>query len=214
MEPELLLSVLDTLQTHMNAGFEAAKIRIRENGIGGVVHQTDTAAQPETAAKWNPAALDVPLPAGDFRELEHRSGITYRWPDDNVDKYTDFVVYEGAGGFAPVRLALGRKSNGERVGFVLGPDDRWMRGITYFQRADDFDTSTELLSYIRGGGKNGKAGFGSSDALPTVYSTFQTQPLRQRITGAWNRLGVVVKESNVTSMLGHTFAQGLLRRII
>jgi hypothetical protein len=217
MEPEQMLRVLDVMQTHINNGFEEAMAYIR-TGLSDPAEATEGLAAPTRptadVSGWSPEALDAPLPTGGFREVDQLSDVSYRWPDGNIDDYTQFVVYEGEAGFAPGRYALGYKPNGEMIGFVLQPDARSKRGLTYFQRADDFVTSNELISYIRGGGATGRAGFEPGDPVPAAYEGFVTQPLGDRVFGKWNRLAVVAAADDTETMLRHTVAQAHLRGIL
>jgi hypothetical protein len=220
MKPEQLLHVLEALQRRINDGFEEAKAMIGGEARGiDVIETSDTRAVdgdvpvPTDAKSWNPSALDTPLPSGAFDELNRLSGVRYDWPDGNIDIYDDFVVYRATGGLAAERYALGHKSSGEKIGFSLGPQGEVRRGITYFQLTDDHTTSDELISYIRGGGKTGKGGFGPADTLPRAYESFKTEPLVDRIFGKWNRLGVVAKSDDTSTMLAHTALQARLRRM-
>jgi hypothetical protein len=67
-----------------------------------------------------PSSLDHTAPTGDWEEFGRSTNETYKWPDGNVDRYTEFVSYRGTGGFTGVTLALGYLNNGDAVGFVLG----------------------------------------------------------------------------------------------
>jgi hypothetical protein len=70
-----------------------------------------------------------------------------------------------------------------------------------------------VISFIRGGGETGKGGFGPGDALPKAYESFKTEPLADRVFGKWDRLGVVAKSDDTTTMLAHTALQARLRGI-
>lgn len=148
---------------------------------------------------------------GEWEEIGRENGVTYVWPDGNVDDYMDFVSYQGKGGYAGLSLALGYLKNGDVVGFVLGAGGGSKRGITYFFPTDDFDQSREKVSMIRGGGPRGRSGFAPSEALPNSYRHFTTDVLRDRRTGKWNVQGVVAKEDDYATMLGHTALQARLR---
>lgn len=216
MQDELLLEAFERLRAHVNRGFEEAEALIRARMNAKVESEPEKRRSGMSAAStWNPTALDMPLPEGSFRENDPpRSGVTFRWPDNNVDHYREFQVYEGTGGFAPQKFAIGRKADGECAGFALGPDGKAMRGITSFQVAEDFATTQELVSFIRGGGSSGKAGFEESADLPKAYEAFRTQPLGERLSHGWNRQAVVVRRSDTDAMLRHTFAQARLRGIL
>ena len=78
------------------------------------------------------------------------------------------------------------------VGFVLGSGRGSRRPLTVFFAADDFDTTGERLSMIRGkGGGNSRKGYAPGEELPPAYSEFRTEVLRDRINGKWNVQAVV-----------------------
>jgi hypothetical protein len=138
-------------------------------------------------------------------------GVTYKWPDGNVDEYDRFVTYRGTSDEGLFTLALGYLANGDVVGFVLGVGGGSERGITYFFPADDFETTQEKVSMIRGGGQTGRSGFEPGEALPRAYDGFKTDVLRDRVAGKWSRQAVVAKEDDFETMLNHTAIQARLR---
>jgi hypothetical protein len=166
------------------------------------------AAGPEASESWS---LDDTVPTGDWEELGRSTNETYKWPDGNVDRYTEFVSYPGTGGFTGMTLALGYLNNGDPVGFVRGTRGGSKRGITYFFPADDFERTNEKVSMIRGGGPKGRSGFAPHEPLPKTYSGFNTDVLRDRKAGKWNVQAVVAKADDYKSMLGHTTLQAKLR---
>lgn len=145
---------------------------------------------------------------------EEHKGITYMWPDGNLDEYDPFVLYRGLGDYDGMILALGYKPNGEVIGFVIFGNVGAKRGITYWVLADDFDESNEKLAMIRGGGTTGRAGFGPADSLPKAYDGFKTDMLRDRVAGKWNVRAVVAKADDHETMLGHTALQARLRKLV
>jgi hypothetical protein len=153
---------------------------------------------------------DKALSAG-WEEVSRESGVTYKWPDGNVDNYTDFVTYHGTGGFTGMTLALGYLNRGDVVGFVLGASGGSKRGITYFFPTDDFDETNEKVSMIRGGGERGRGGFGPRDSLPGAYDGFKIEMLRDRRKGKWNVQAVVAAADDHETMLSHTAIQAKLR---
>lgn len=69
--------------------------------------------------------------------------------------------------------------------------------------ADDFDSTGELVSVIRGRGGTGQM-YGPGDALPAVYSDRFTTPLyseRVKHPGVWNKQVVVAHEGDFATML-------------
>lgn len=203
MTNEQTIQILDVLQRKTNEIFEELRVQL-----------TDGTPKPETGhstggrSHWT---LDSRAPRGGWREVESVEGQSYRWPDGNVDNYTDFRVYEGSGDFEGMSLALGRNENGEWVGFVLEGGLSSKRGIVYFQLADDFAESGELVSMIRGGGENGRGGFAPGDPTPPAYADFRIDSLKERKAGKWNVQAVVAASDDAETMLNHTAIQARLR---
>jgi hypothetical protein len=151
---------------------------------------------------------------GSWEEVEELKGVTYTWPDSNIDTYDPFVIYRGLGDYDGMTLALGYKPNGEVIGFVVFGNAASKRGITYWVLADDFDESNEKLSMIRGGGATARAGFNTSDSLPKAYNGFETEMLRDRVAGKWNVQAVVADANDHETMLAHTALQARLRKLM
>jgi hypothetical protein len=172
---------------------------------------TDSARSRESTLRTEdaPWRLDVKPIFGDWTEVGRDSDQTYRWPDGNVDVYSDFVRFAGEGGFKGINTAIGYKDNGEVIGFILGGNDK--RGLVFFQQADDFEQSGQLLSMVRGGGDSGKAGFSPDGPEPPAYANLQLENLRDRIEGKWNVLAVVAKPEDTDAILTHTALQARLR---
>lgn len=149
--------------------------------------------------------------------IDRRDGESQRWPDGNVDTYSEFGVYEGDGVFRGVRLALGRVSTPgkehEVVGFTLGAQSK--RPLTVFFPADDYDSTSELLSLIRGK-DGGRGGFGPTDRLPLEYAGFSIDILGRRIQKKFNLKAVVVIDTHdgLNEMLNHTAIQAKTRGLI
>jgi hypothetical protein len=158
--------------------------------------------------------LERPAPDAAFEVMDELEDEFYRWPDGNVDRYEEYVRYRGTGAFAGGQFALGHLSNGDVVGFVLGPGGGSKRGLTYFFAADDFHRSNERVSMIRGGGPHGRAGFSPLEPRPEAYAAFKLQPLRERKAGKWNVQAVVVDAEDTQAMLLHTALQARLRGLV
>jgi hypothetical protein len=196
--------------------FEELIRELRDNrngpdGVGAHEELTQAERRPDSnnvSAEWS---LGDTTLSGSWEEIGREEGISYHWPDGNVDDYAEFVSYRGTGGYAGLTLALGYLDHGDVVGFVLGAGAGAKRGITYFFPADDFQETREKISMIRGGGPRGRSGFAPGEALPHGYSGFKTDVLRDRRTGKWNVQGVVAKENDFATMLGHTALQARLR---
>lgn len=184
---------------------------IAELGAPEPEHSEDgdpTASESKDPSVWS--LPDAPMKGG-FEEVGRSSGESYRWGDGNVDHYPDFVRFRGTGDYAGMNLGLGYKDNGEVVGFLLGAGGGLNRGITYFFLADDFATSDEKVSMIRGAGPRGRSGFGPTDAEPPAYAGFQLDTLAARVGGKFNRLAVVASADDEETMLSHTAIQAKLR---
>lgn len=153
------------------------------------------------------------MPQGSWAEIRREAGVSYRWPDGNVDEYTDFVTYRGGGDFAGLTLALGYLAAGDVAGFVKIAGGETKRGITWFFPADDFASTGERVSMIRGGGPRGRSGFRPGDALPTAYQRLRTAVRRERKAGKWNVLAVVAGPDDRDTMLLHTPLQARLRGV-
>jgi hypothetical protein len=179
-----------------------------------LVVETERRAAMQQNGPTEPWSLGNTTLSGDWEEVGREGGVTYRWPDGNVDTYADFVSYRGSGGYVGLNLALGYVKNGDVCGFVVGPGGGAKRGITYFIPADDFAQTREKVSLIRGGGPRGRSGFAPGEALPKGYDGFKVDVLRERKAGKWNVQAVVVRENDHATMLGHTALQAHLRGLV
>lgn len=159
------------------------------------------------------AMLDLKPLVGGWRETETLTGQTYRWPDGNIDEYSRLVRFSGSGDFEGMNLGLGYKVGGDTIGFVFSSDGKSKRGIVYFQAADDFDETAEVVSMIRGNGLTGRRGFSPEEPRPPAYADFKLESLKDRVSGPgkWNVLAVVAKVSDTDTMLDHTALQARLR---
>lgn len=170
---------------------------------------------PEQAAPRNTGGSDWVLPDQPLRGTWTETGRTqneqYRWPDGVVEQYADVVRFRGAGDFAGMELALGYNRNGGVAGLVQNQDGALVRAPTYFFPADDAATTHEKVSMIKGGGARGRSGFGPNDPIPSVYSEFKTDMLRNRIATKWNRLAIVAYGDDHDTMLTHTAIQAKAR---
>jgi hypothetical protein len=106
-------------------------------------------------------------------------------------------------------LALGHEGE-EIAGFVIGPGGS-KRAVTYFWPTDDFPTTREKVSLVKGGGARGRSGFEPHDATPSAYAGFRIEVLCDRVSGKWRRQAVVVATDDFKAMLAHTALQAKLR---
>jgi hypothetical protein len=211
MNTEQAIRAIEITQTKLDELFEEikAELLVENEGVAG----TDPIAGSIDAKQSHPWSLSGSAPTGQWERTDSSTGVRYKWPDGNVDEYSQFIHYVGRGEFEGVNLALGYLDNGDVVGFSLGTGGGSKRGITYFFPADDFETTREKISMIRGGGPNGRSGFGSREAVPPAYAEFETAILRERKAGKWRVLGVVVAEDDAETMLRHTALQARLRNL-
>jgi hypothetical protein len=211
MRTEQAVRAIEITQTKLDELFEAIKAELLadDGGVAG----TDPTAGSIGAEQSRPWSLGASAPSGQWEKTGSSTSVSYKWPDGNVDEYTQFSHYVGHGEFEGMNLALGYLDNGDVIGFVLGTGGGSKRGITYFFPTDDFETTKEKISMIRGGGPNGRSGFGARDAIPPAYSEFETVILRDRKAGKWRVLGVVAAEDDAETMLRHTALQAQLRNL-
>lgn len=210
MHPDQVADLLRLTQRSLNELFDQLLAELEGSDRGTPIGK---ASEQDSSVENARTALSLPAPGrdGTWEETGRSALETYRWPDGNRDEYDDFISYRGAGAFEGAKLALGRLGNGDAVGFVLGAGGGSKRGLVYFFAADDFETSRELVSIIRGGGTTGRAGFSPESALPSGYAGFATAVLRDRKAGKWNVQAVVVDKDDDEAMLRHTLLQARLR---
>jgi hypothetical protein len=164
-----------------------------------------------------PHAIEVELPEGwDF--VEERSGETYHWPEGD-DEYVSFRIYEGRTEDGSIRLAVGecRRVN------VRGKDRKYVithylaptgskRPISEFLEVDDYEQTRDLIAIIKGSDGGAKM-YDPTDELPAAYAPFRIETYRDRIDapGSYSKLGVVAREDDIDTMLGHTLIQAQSR---
>lgn len=172
-------------------------------------HQSPVQRDDHSAdSKWHLADTGM---QGSWERTGVLEGQTYRWPDGNVDSYERLTTFSGSGDYEGMELGVGVLPNGETVGFVFGKNGKSKRGIVYFQRTDDFESSGELVSMIRGGGTSGRAGFAPGEQTPAAYGDFRIETLGDRKAGKWNVQAVVASRDDLEPMLNHTALQAQLR---
>ena len=149
-----------------------------------------------------------------------RRGQSYQWPDerDVYSRYRVFMAVTRAEG--AVQIGLGetvRKKKWGRdrkyvVAFLSSGSPQ--RPLAEFAAADDYEQTSELVAVIRGS-DGGRRMYGVGDTLPAVYvDRFRTQLYRERVDypGVWNKVVVVAREDDHTTMLNHALIQGRRRR--
>lgn len=140
-------------------------------------------------------------------ELEDQS---YTWPE-GTEHYGTFEVWEGGG----LKLGVGYRDVAHDKSyfalFKMG-EGGGKRPIVYFTDADDFPSTRERLSPIRGK-DGGRRFFAPGEQLPPEYDGMEIGTFRDRIKGRWNVQAVVAKEDDIETMLNHTAAQIHLRHL-
>lgn len=156
----------------------------------------------------------------DWSLVGERAGQSYQWPEER-DTYSRYRVYmavtraEGA-----VQIGLGetvrKKKWGRDRNYVVAflSSGSPQRPLAEFVAADDYEQTRELVAVIRGS-DGGRRMYGVGDTLPAVYvERFRTQLYRERVDypGVWNKVVVVAREDDHTTMLNHALIQGRRRR--
>jgi hypothetical protein len=176
-----------------------------------IIEREEGAEEEPKAAQVAPTNGSV---SGGWNQVDRLEGEAWTWPDGNVDTYSEIVVYEGTGAFAGMKLGIGYQDaaakKGETNGFVFSSGGGSKRPLTVFFPADDFASSHELVSMIRGR-DGGRKTFAPSDSLPAVYRGFNTDVLGRRVKGKWNVQAVVANKDDHITMLTHTALQARLR---
>lgn len=198
-------TLIELLRLAERTAGDAIAILERESG-----HDAESRGEPTAEAANGPVS-------GDWHEIDRLRDQSYSWPDGSVDEYGEIVVYEGSAPFAGMRLGIGQNAdparNGETQVFIYGSRGGSARPLTVFFRADDFASSHELVSMIRGREASLKT-FGPTLPLPASYGQFKTDVLGRRIRGKWNVQAVVAKDDDHKTMLTHTALQARLRRLV
>jgi hypothetical protein len=213
------IELLDIFEKHVRAAVADAK------AVLSVPHDwsfDDSAESPMTDDEVNAIADYLAVEGSVWEKTgeEEDGAITYKWPDGNLDTYEGYETFRCTQSvFKGVNLALAKVvgKGREMVGFVLGSGTGSRRPLTVFFEADDFDTTGERLSMIRGkGGGNSRKGYAPGEELPPAYKGFKIDVLGDRIKGKWNVQAVVVTddEAGRKAMLDHTALQAKLRGII
>jgi hypothetical protein len=169
-----------------------------------------------TAASVRPGSVDLPE---DWRVTHERRDESYGWPKKR-DGYSPYRVFLGttrAEGAVQIGLGETIRENAwgrDRkyvVAFLSGGSPQ--HPLVEFVAADDFEHTRELVAVIRGS-DGARRMYGSGDTLPAVYAEhFRTQIYNERVAypGAWNKLVVVAREDDHTTMLNHALIQSRRR---
>jgi hypothetical protein len=169
----------------------------------------------------SPAVADAP--AADLPEewslVREREGESYRWPEDR-DRYSPYRVFLGlTRAQGAVHIGLGetvRESSWGRnrkyvVAFLTSGSPQ--QPLAEFVAADDYEETRELVAVVRGS-DGGRRMYNAGDALPRVYEErFRTELYSDRVVypGVWNKIVVVAREDDHSTMLNHALIQGRRR---
>lgn len=215
MNVETAVQIVEVFRRKSNEAFDEIVEMLQQEGLAldpvAVEHEvkgTDPAGRPVYEEPWS---LGNTTLSGNWEFVRSEEGVTYVWPDKTVAEFDRFDIYQGKGGFAGITIGLGNEPNGNVVGFILGGGGGSKRGLTVFFPADDFGTTNEKVSMIRGGGQRGRSGFAPGEALPPAYAGYKTDLLRDRVAGKWNVQAVVANADDHATMAGHTAIQARLR---
>ena len=117
------------------------------------------------------------------------------------------------------RIAEGRQQRpreatrpGERANPQLKGGASCVNPLAEFLAADDYAETNELVAVIRGS-DGGRKMYGPAANLPPAYGQFCIATYRDRVqaTGSWNKLAVVVAESDSDAILNHALTQARRR---
>ena len=192
--------------------------RLSEAGFANpVVSHVDAGGlSARTAASARAGSVDLPE---DWRLTHERRDESYGWPKRR-DSYSPYRVFLGttrAEGAVQIGLGETIRENAwgrERkyvVAFLSGGSPQ--HPLVEFVAADDFDATRELVAVIRGS-DGARRMYGIGDTLPAVYAErFRTELYNERVVypGAWNKLVVVAREDDHTTMLNHALIQSRRR---
>jgi hypothetical protein len=185
-----------------------------ENPIIKHVGADDPSDNAAAAAPVGP--LDLPE---EWRLVREREGESYRWPN-GLDRYKPYRVFMGATrAEGAVQLGLGetiRKNKWGRdrkyvVAFLSAGSPQ--QPLVEFVATDDYEQTRELVAVIRGS-DGGRRMYGAGDPLPAVYAKrLRTQVFSERVVhpGAWNKIVVVAREDDDTTILNHALIQSRRR---
>lgn len=174
-------------------------------------------ASPETgtpSAAAPPAMTDLP---DDWRMVAEREAVSYGWPEE-VDDYDRYRIFAGTTSGGTVHVAVGetfsqRWGQERRRAVAFLTSGAPQQPLCEFTGADDYDSTRDLLSVIRGRHGTGQM-YGPGDPLPDVYrERFKTALYSERVRypGAYNKQVAVVHEDDFVTMLNHALIQGRRR---
>jgi hypothetical protein len=183
----------------------------------------DLRAQVQAASTTPPAASVSP--AGRTKPWNHDvdlPGQTYKWPNEPLEHYAKFPVFQTADARGTVRIgigyadraAIGRSSRKRPylVTFeVVG--QKAVRPLVVFTATDDHATTGGFVGVIKGKGQSGKEMFAPGDVLPAAYADLDVVVFRDMVSGpySYNKLAVLAHGGDTDAILDHALLQLRLR---
>lgn len=155
---------------------------------------------------------------GDFKAVgSPASGVTYKWPPNQLDHYETFQRYEDtAGRRFGVGIAEPLEFYGRMRAYAVVHEvssGGGLNALAVFVAADDYEQSGEMLCLIKGKGPGGRKMFRPGDDLPRGYGGATVVPFTSRVTGPHSRdgLAIVCHRDRPEHMVQHAAIQRLLR---
>ncbi len=201
MESLTFVRAIDTIDRHLSAMF----VDLRQ--LAGV-SASDPSANKRAASS-----------SSEWVEVDRLTGQTYSWPKDagGTEEYDPFVRYQSNGQNLALahnveKVPVKSKERRQVWVFQMGSGGGSKLPVTPFIEADDYDTTGEMVSIIRGNGETGRKMFAPNATLPPVYDGLKIEILGDRVDGHYRMLAVVAHKDDVQSMLRHGAAQISLRK--
>jgi len=154
-----------------------------------------------------------------WRLVREREGESYQWPEER-ERYLRYRVFIGTTrAEGAVHIGLGETIRSNKwgrdrkyiVAFLSSGSPQ--QPLAEFVAADDYEETRELVAVIRGS-DGGRRMYDAGDALPRVYKDrFRSQLYSERVVyrGVWNKVVVVAREDDDTTMLNHALLQSRRR---
>lgn len=178
-----------------------------------------------TSATPTSATPTVAVSAGrtkPWTHVEDLPGQAYKWPNEPVENYAPFSVYETTDSLGSARIGIGYadraaidRSTRKRpylVTFeVVG--QKAARPLVVFTATDDHVSTGDFVGVIKGKGPRKTEMFSPGDVPPPEYAGLEIVVFRDHVSGAYsyNKLAVIARGGKVDSILDHALFQLRLR---